>query len=377
MNKLKHNASASIRGTIYQFYVALEKCFGLLEGKSIYIEKYGDVTSSTEQIEVKHYQRGLTNLDLNLWKTLKNWLDDDFNIGQYSGLILLTTQKIGANPFFADWNNKTAIEKRQILDTILADFYNQARQSSNTKTTLEYVLNENRIEKLLEILEKFKIDDSAPRDVEYVNNLKQRYCKHVPQDNRDNYINTLMGYLVSPGVSNNKDGWEITYTDFSQKSQTLTEVYGQNATIFPHSSNPSEEESNHCSSYQFVTKIKDINYNEVISKATSDFIRTRNIISKELKQYQFNKTDYENYENDIHTRYATNYITSSRNTNTQDTIKDSKNFYDEITGQYSPKFRNFNDTPIYFKNGLLHEMANDEKNIDKVVWRLKVEVEDE
>jgi len=375
MTKLNNDASASIKGIIYQFHVALDRCFRLLENESIYIEKYGDVTSSSEQIEVKHYQKNLTNLDLNLWKTLKNWLNKDFNVNQYSGLILLTTQKIGENSFFAGWNNKTAIEKRQILDTILADFDNKTKQPANKKIILDYVLGKDRKEKLLEILEKFQINDLTPRDVEYYSNLKQQYCKHIPQDNQDNYINTLMGYLVSPEVSNNENGWKITYVDFTQKIQTLTETYGQNATIFPDSSKPLEEESHHCSSYQFVTKIKDIKYDKVISEATSDFIRTRNIISNELKQYQFNKKDHVNYEDNIHAKYVANYRKSSRNTNVQNTIKDSKNFYDKITGQDSPKFRNFNDTPIYFKNGLLHEMANDEINIGKVVWKLEAEDE--
>jgi hypothetical protein len=38
-DKLRHDASASISGTIYQFYVAVDKCFDLLEGEKVIIEK--------------------------------------------------------------------------------------------------------------------------------------------------------------------------------------------------------------------------------------------------------------------------------------------------------------------------------------------------
>ncbi len=375
MTKLKHDASASIKGTIYQFYVALEKCFGLLEGDSIYIEKYGDVTSNNEQIEVKHYKNTLTDLNLNIWKTLKNWLDEDFNAGNYKSLILLTTQKFSTNSSFIGWNGKTKEEKKAVLGNVFNNFNKQNKTSESTKKILELVLNKDKEDKLLEILGKFNIECSAPIDEKYYSNLRQQYCKHIPEDNQDNYISALMGYLISPEVSNNKVAWEITYADFSQKTRTLTETHGQNATIFPNGANPLEEESNHCSNYPFVRKIEDIEYQEVISEAISDFIRTRSVINNELKQYQFNKIDYENYENNIHKKYIANYRESLRNTNIQDTIKDSKNFYDKVTGQESPIFRNFNDTPIYFKNGLLHEMANDEKNIDKVVWKLKAEDE--
>ena len=54
IEKIKNNASVSIKALIYQFYIALDKCFDLLQGQSLYIETYGDVTISGEsQSEVK------------------------------------------------------------------------------------------------------------------------------------------------------------------------------------------------------------------------------------------------------------------------------------------------------------------------------------
>ena len=88
-SKLKHDASSSIDGTIYQFYIAIDKCFELLDGEKVIIEKYGDVTVSDKyQIEVKHYQEDLTDLHENIWKTIDNWLQNAFDVSHYKNLIL-------------------------------------------------------------------------------------------------------------------------------------------------------------------------------------------------------------------------------------------------------------------------------------------------
>ena len=43
-------------------------------------------------------------------------------------------------------------------------------------------------------------------------------------------------------------------------------------------------------------------------------------------------------------------------------------------GENAPSFRNFNDTPKRFRNGILHEMANEDniKNERKIIWKLEV-----
>ena len=57
--KLVHDATKTITPIFYQCYIALEKCFDLMENESVYIETYGDVTVVSEnessQTEVKNY----------------------------------------------------------------------------------------------------------------------------------------------------------------------------------------------------------------------------------------------------------------------------------------------------------------------------------
>ena len=74
MSKLKFDSTSSIKGVLFQFIIALERCFKMQEGQSIYIETYGDVSVlgslfDSKQIESKFYKKALTDSDKNVWKS--------------------------------------------------------------------------------------------------------------------------------------------------------------------------------------------------------------------------------------------------------------------------------------------------------------------
>ena len=162
---LINDSTKTFKPIIYQFLIALEKCFEMQDDESIWIEKYGDVTSSSGiQIEVKNYQKNLTDLDHNVWKTLKNWLDDNFKATNYKNLILLTTQTISKSSKFIDWNTKNKDEKYRILNSIAEEFNGQKEKSDFTQKLLNDVLKPDKRHKLLEILEKFTIQSEANDD---------------------------------------------------------------------------------------------------------------------------------------------------------------------------------------------------------------------
>ena len=116
--KLNQDATASTRGTIYQLWVAVQKCYEMFEdGQKVLIETQGDVTKvDDEQIEVKHYADALTDNHLCFWKTLYNWMKDNFNHKPYNSLILYTTQKFGLQATIADWNGKNIADRLKIID---------------------------------------------------------------------------------------------------------------------------------------------------------------------------------------------------------------------------------------------------------------------
>lgn len=371
-NKLQNDSTATFKPIIYQFYIALEKCFELVGDEKVYIEKYGDITVSDKlQIEFKDYKTDLTDLDHNIWKTLKNWLDYEFEIKHYISLILLTTQNFGVNTVFKDWNTK---DKNQKKDTLIKIASNDIK-SETTRKLIDIVMRKDSKDKLSDILEKFEIIDSQVNDDEFYGQLKEKYCRGILSVNQDDFINSLMGYIISPPITSN--GWEITNNNFTLRFKALTEEYNSKAITFPKKylgATITEAEKEKHLEYLFVKKIEDIDYYDLKHDAISDFINTRKTISNELAHY-IGKNEYESYEEEIYRTYSVNYRNLLLDTDLSNQIKNSKKLYNNCTGSNIPNFRNFNDTPSYFMNGFLHEMA-DENVKDKIItWKIKVDDE--
>lgn len=111
MGKVSFDSTSTIKGMIFQFLVALERCFEKQEGQSVYIERFGDVSvidkEDAIQIESKYYKRDLSDLDENVWNSISNWTDSSFSLEKFSSLVLLTTQKVGKRSKWNGWNEKS------------------------------------------------------------------------------------------------------------------------------------------------------------------------------------------------------------------------------------------------------------------------------
>jgi len=370
-NTLKNDSTKTFKPIVYQFLVALEKCFEMCDDKSIWIEKYGDVTSSDgEQIEVKDYQKDLTDLDHNVWKTLKNWLDDGFDISYYHSFVLLTTQTVSKTSRFLDWNHKSKEEKLEILHVIAKDFSAKEKKSKDTETLLNKVLDATTNSKLLEVLEKFIIDSEYEKDESLYKKFIETRTDGIVPEKKDEYINSLLGYIINPQITSG--GWEIKNQEFRQKTKSLIETYTSTTKVFPKINVTPLTDTvivEH-ELYSFVKKIEDISYDEVKSEAIGDFIYSRRTLNEELKNYEISKQEYDSYENDIFKSYETKHRKALRGTSSSNSIDKAKDLYDDVIGEPAPNFYNFNDTPKEYRNGLLHEIANDDENPSKLIWKL-------
>lgn len=372
-NTLKHDSTKTFKPIIYQFLVALEKCFEMQENESVWIEKYGDVTSSNgEQIEVKDYQKDLTDLDHNVWKTLKNWLDDGFDITYYHSLILLTTQTISRTSKFFDWNSKNKDGKLEILNSIAEKYAEQKKKDETTQKLLNSVLDSSKYDKLLEVLEKFIIQSEAKSDEALYKKLLETRTDGILEEKRDEYLDSLVGYVVKPETTSG--GWEIKNKEFRQKTKSLIETYTSITKIFPkiEINTITDEDVGIHQFYPFVKKIEDIEYEEVKSDAINDFIYARRTLNEELKNYEISKKEYDTYENEIFRSYETKYRKALRSANSINHIDKSKDLFDNVTDETAPSFYSFNDIPKSYRNGLLHDIANDEDNPTKLIWKLEV-----
>ena len=369
---LLHDSTKTFKPIIYQFLVALEKCFEMQDDESIWIERYGDVTNSNgEQIEVKDYQKDLTDLDHNVWKTLKNWLDDGFDISYYHSFVLLTTQTVSKTSNFLTWNQKNKEEKLEILNTISEGFSAKKKKSKDTETLLNKVLDAKTNSKLLKVLDKFIIHSEYDKDENLYQKFIETRTDGILPEKKDEYIDSLLGYIINPEITSG--GWEIKNKEFRQRTKSLIETYTTTTKIFPKINIEPLTDNiiNEHQSYLFVKKIEDIEYHEVKSDAISDFIYSRRTLNEELKNYEISKKEYDSYENDIFKSYEPKYRKALRAADASNSIDKAKDLYDDAVGESAPNFYNFSDTPKEYRNGLLHELANDDVNPTKLIWKLE------
>lgn len=366
--KIRNDASSSIDGIVYQFYIALKYAFELPENRKLLIEKFGDVTlEDKSQIEVKKYKDSLTDTHENLWNTLLNWVDANFDIEAFETLILLTTQSIGERSKLKDWNSKNVDQKFKVLEEIYNKYAQKKKKDLRKLELIEEVIkDENRI-KLKDVLEKFIIVSSNPDDVELYNQLCMKYARNIPKKNQDNYIRSLLGYLISP-KGDNKDKWEITCDDFNNECEKLGKLLIDKESLFPRIECCTEIEYEEYKGHLFVKKIEEIEYHKEIEDAIKEYVEIHSLVITEFLTRQVSKGKYVDYEDEAKKNYKRLYRKASRNICGDDCIKESKNFYDDIMTNEVPQFMSYSDTPKTFRNGILHMIADDVN--EDIKWKL-------
>lgn len=373
--KLPNEAVESFLGILYQFHVALEKCFELKPEQVLWIEKDGDISiSSSQQIEVKHYDDDLTDAHENLWKTLKNWLHKDFDPTKYSTLILLTTQSFGENSTLKDWNSKSVEDKRVTLDSIFKKYSGRTKKSTTTEPRMQLVLSKNNSAKLESILNSFVILDSQTKNPDYVIGLMEKHTKHIPEDDRVKYFQSLIGFVVNPDLADGFKGWEISCDDFRECIGKLTDTYRDRTVVFPSKYRDieiSNEKTEQLREFLFADKIRDINYEDVLTDAITDYQRTNVWILDDMKNHPDLKSEHIQYMDEVFDQYKPLYRNAKRNASSSRIVQESQNFYDQAMLSDIQNFKQYNDTPRYFRNGTLHHLANDQEKC--LVWNLGID----
>ena len=270
-------------------------------------------------------------------------------------------------------NTKNKKKKYKILNLIAKEFNKQKEKSDLTQKLLNDVLDSNKSNKLLEILEKFTIQSEANNDEVLYKKLKETRTDGILEEKKGEYLDSLIGYIINPKITSG--GWEIKNKDFRQKTKSLIETYTSTTKIFPKIETPSitDDIIKEHQSYLFVQKIEDIDYCKVKSEAISDFIYSRTILNEELKNYEISQKEYKHYEDELLKSFQAKRSNALLYVNSSNRINESKKLYNDTIGEVAPNFYNFNDTPKSYRNGILHELANDSDNPNNIVWKLEDE----
>ena len=372
MKKLSFDSTPSVKGVLFQFLIALERCFEMQEGQTVYIETHGDVSvlgdfSDSKQIESKLYKKALTDSDKNVWKSIYNWAREDFPIDTFSSLILLTTQKVPKSSAWLNWNKKNPSERMEILRNIKNNFDLQKRKNKDLATYMNTIFDAKNATKLSQITKMLYIDSISMDGSQYHKSLQEKYGKGIPDIQKGKYINHMFGYILSPDIVNHD--WRITYEDFTREAEEVTKTLVENTAVFPTKLKLAEIQKDDYDGYAFVEKIKDIKYgDDVISEAIDDYVHTASMIQQDLEKSEIKKKSLLQYEENLIKKYTAKYRKASRSYNDSERIAKSQDFYDDMTGSSDITFHSYNNVDLYFHNGMLHIIA-DEK--DELIWLLK------
>lgn len=371
MSKLKFDSTPSVKGTLFQFLIALERCFEMQARQSIYIETYGDISvlgnfSDSKQIESKFYKRSLTDLDKNVWKSISNWISEDFPIATFSSLVLLTTQKVPIGSTWLNWNEKDPYKRMETLINIKKSFDLRQRKDKNLATYMNIIFDAKNDMRLSQIVKMLYIDSISMDGNQYHKYLQEKYGKNIPDIQKGRFINHMFGYILNPDIVSHN--WRITYEDFTKEAEEVTKTLVENTAVFPAKLKLADIQKNDYDGYAFVEKIKDIKYEDVIPDAIDDYVHTAKMIKQELEKSEAKKKSLLQYEENLIKSYAARYRTASRNYNDSERIAKSQDFYDEMTGSNDITFHTYNNVDLYFHNGMLHMIADEN---EKFIWLLK------
>lgn len=371
MSKLKSDSTSTIKGLLFQFLVALEKCFEMQQGESVYIETYGDVSVlgsllNSKQIESKLYKKSLTDLDKNIWKSIYNWMSTDFRIDTFSSLVLLTTQKVSIGSTWLNWNEKDPSKRMETLINIKKSFDLRQRKDKNLATYMNIIFDAKNTKRLSKIVKMLYIDSISMDGNQYHKYLQEKYGKNIPDIQKGRFINHMFGYILNPDIVSHN--WRITYEDFTKEAEEVTKTLVENTAVFPAKLKLADIHKNDYDGYAFVEKIKDIKYEDVIPDAIDDYVHTAKMIKQELEKSEAKKKSLLQYEENLIKSYTARYRTASRNYNDSERIAKSQDFYDDMTGSNDITFHTYNNVDLYFHNGMLHMIADEN---DKFIWLLK------
>lgn len=381
--KIDFDATKLFIALKYQILVAMEHCHTLGVGESLWIEVFGDVTiSDDKQIEVKYYADDLTDGHQNFWNTINNWLKPEFNHHQYANLVLLTTQSFGKDSRLQKWSHLTVDERLAVLEMILSETearYAKAGKSSVPKA-LELqrkVLAAERRSELIVVLSKMQIVTDEPELMDRIANYKKQYLRALMDHRCDEFMNDMFGFMTSPNLMNN--GWEIASHEFTSKFRDLTSRYMVGTLKFPkvdcdilqHKASELDVESR-----SFAEKLKEIGAEAEIAEATVEILHAHHYLSELIKDCTVSPSDVQSYAQNQYKLHVSSWrgqlLSCPSGLSLAELHNRSQVFYFDRRGSSVDGFCGFDHTPIEFRNGIYHMLADEKPGMrpQEFHWRM-------
>lgn len=389
---IRGDASPQVKGFLYQFLVALEFCFEMKRDQTLYVEKFGDLAIKTtgegESISVESKHHSSTKIHLlhhNVINTLYNWAQSNFHQEHYTKLLLITTQEVRIgdvlNSFFnADdkynvFTNELNKEIKRIKDKLenVKKSKSKAALSIGKEKTLEqmeYLCKSENKKVVQEILCKWVMNIEYLDFMDLYDTIVNRYASMLEGRKAELYIDGLFAMIINPGIV--EKGWCIKREDFEKRQQELNSDFSTKTISFPTIGDPTEAETEGLGSSLFVEKLRIVNLENEITKAIYDYVKTNNLILKEIKGRPVRDNGLEKYKENLKSLFETQYNTHTvefKFDPNQNIFKSSQKFYYAMQNAcLQVKMEPFNTIDVYFAKGVLHILADD-KTLD-VKWKI-------
>ena len=94
-------------------------------------------------------------------------------------------------------------------------------------------------------------------------------------------------------------GWYIKREDFEKRQQELNSDFSTKTISFPTIGDPTETETEGLGSSLFVEKLRIVNLENEITKAIYDYVKTNNLILKEIKGRPVRDNGLEKYKENL------------------------------------------------------------------------------
>ncbi|KWS27006.1 hypothetical protein [Pseudomonas syringae] len=386
--KLDFDATKLYEALKYQIHVAIDYCHTLDKDDVLWIEVFGDVTvDGRDQVEVKEYSDSLTDSHENLWNTLNNWLKPDFNHQQFANLILLTTQTYGERAAIKEWHQWNTDQRLAALENILkhsearfekAKLEKEAKADQNEEggsggktpgpskalTLQRKVMAKALRESLMDALPKVKIITEQPDLVGLIARYKRAHLKSIHEHRTDDFLNDLFGFMTS--AVKVTEGWRFTTAEFDSKFTELTARYMKGSVKFPRVNAEEIErdaEKINVRERIYAKKLDEIGgAEEVILEATIDLLHAHEYIAELIKDCTTSQDDVEGYSKNhmrTHSAHRSELMVDCDETwSTSKLRQASLKFYHSRRRLDVVRFRNYEDTPVEFRNGIYHMLAD-------------------
>jgi hypothetical protein len=274
---------------------------------------------------------------------------------------------------------------KAFIQSALKAIYSEANQREAKRATekdhkspavyrhQEYCLNQSRRDRLKSVIAKFTIASDEPYILELNEGLKRHHARPILRGKQQDYIDALLGFLISPTRILASGGWVVTNEEFTAKTQELTAKYQKETRVFPVDClrQPKGKIDDLIGDDPvFIKKIKEIEHDTEVRNAAREYLYAKETIGIDIGKYDMYPEAVSLYQDTVETDFRRRHqLAVLKFTSAMNALIQARIFYGETMTAHPLSFGSFGAaTPIEFRNGVIHiHMQDSAKDLK---WRL-------